>query len=317
MASASIHVQPVQNGSEAHNERTTELNYTYNDLSPNNASWSESRISDKQKEIETLCKEKSGRAMRKDATPIREAVVNLEKKHTIQDLKRLTTALEKAFGIKAFQIHIHRDEGKSREELNYHAHIVFDWQNKQTGKMIRLGKLDTVKMQTITADILGMERGKEKSTATRLSAQQYKVSQEIAHLKAQKKNLIEDIERKTLQHKQNMRELKQSFKQEMQSLKSPEARIPKKIREYNENGKTKLQTLKKEYERVWQSEGNDMQKTANNYKQVLLVKKNENNCLEVRLDRLNERCKEHRITSEENILSPPKPKKKKTRGMSL
>ena len=314
MASASIHVQPVQNGSESHNERTTELDYTYSDLSPNNASWSETRIADRQQEIEILCKEKSGRKLQKNSTPIREAVVNLEKRHTMPDLKRLTKALEKEFGIQAFQIHIHRDEGKSRDELNYHAHILFDWQNKQTGKMLRLGKLDTVRMQTITADVLGMERGKEKSTATRLSAQQYKISQEIANLKAQKKNLIKDIERKELQHKQDMRELKRSFKQEMQSLKSPEARVPEKTR----NLRKRLEKTRNSSEELTNMR-NEFGKTLGNISNTEEKLSQETKSLEKEYKDLGNTLQSLQNPDEENILSQPKakPKKKRNQGMGL
>ena len=42
---------------------------------------------------------------------------------------------------------------------NLHAHIVFDWYDHSTGKSIKTTSLDAIEMQTICAEVLGMERG--------------------------------------------------------------------------------------------------------------------------------------------------------------
>jgi hypothetical protein len=107
--------------------------------------------------------------MQKKATPIREGVVNLKdtSKETMEDLKTLSTKLEDRFGCKCFQIHIHADEGhyKNKEKQedwkpNYHAHMVFDWTHKDTGKGLRLKPEDMIEMQNIVAETLDMTRGK-------------------------------------------------------------------------------------------------------------------------------------------------------------
>lgn len=46
---------------------------------------------------------------------------------------------------------------------NYHAHIVFDWMNHDTGKSIKLNDDDMTTMQNLASDILSMERGQSKA----------------------------------------------------------------------------------------------------------------------------------------------------------
>ena len=46
---------------------------------------------------------------------------------------------------------------------NYHAHIVFDWMNHETGKSRKLNDDDMMQMQTLASDILLMERGQSKA----------------------------------------------------------------------------------------------------------------------------------------------------------
>ena len=55
-----------------------------------------------------------------------------------------------------------RTRGIGRGEVwkpNLHAHIVFDWYDHSTGKSIKTTSLDAIEMQTICAEVLGMERG--------------------------------------------------------------------------------------------------------------------------------------------------------------
>ena len=46
---------------------------------------------------------------------------------------------------------------------NYHAHIVFDWMNHDTGKSRKLNEEDMTEMQSLASDILLMERGQSKA----------------------------------------------------------------------------------------------------------------------------------------------------------
>jgi hypothetical protein len=125
--------------------------------------------------------EKSGRKLQKNAEPIREAVVNIKSTTTMNDLKRLTDRLKTELKIEAIQIHIHRDEGKSRTELNHHAHIVFDWQDKSKGTTLKFNKQGLSEMQNLVSEVLDMERG-VTSDKKHLNSLQFKNQQEAEKL---------------------------------------------------------------------------------------------------------------------------------------
>ena len=197
---ASVHVKPCNTGqSELHNRRDAEyiksLNpkklYVRLDLTKHNASYvapeMEGVTLDQYLEsIRVMVKQKTGRAMqekdvqytdkngkvrtRNGASPIRECVVVIEKDTKLKDLLRFTKEVEKKWGIKALQVHLHRDEGHyenpSDENTwvpNYHAHIIWDWMDWKTGKSIKLNADDMSTMQDMVAEALDMERGQKKS----------------------------------------------------------------------------------------------------------------------------------------------------------
>lgn len=132
-------------------------------------------------DIAETVKAKTGRKMQAKATPIREAVVVIEDTTTMDDLQNLAQRLQQRFGIEVFQIAIHKDEGyknsKQQLKLNLHAHLVADWTDHKSGKSLKLGRNDMAEMQTICAEVLGMERGKS-SEKQHLSAIQYKIKAE-------------------------------------------------------------------------------------------------------------------------------------------
>lgn len=172
----SINIQPITGGSEAHNYRTKELNYVRKELSDKNESFSIDSVKDRMATIKRTYRENTGQKLQKKATPIREGVVVIDKNTSMQQLKSFADRCEKRFGIKAFQIHIHRDEGhhKSKGEWkeNLHAHIVYDWTDNK-GKTIKLNRYDMIEMQTMLAHSLKMERG-VSSDKEHLSAIQFK-----------------------------------------------------------------------------------------------------------------------------------------------
>jgi hypothetical protein len=177
MAKTSIHVSPVLPSSEEHNQRLKPLDYVKKELSQDNSSLVKASIPDTLKEIKANYRATVKQKMQKDATPIREAVVVLDKNTKMKDLEKLSENLEKRFGLKTFQIHIHEDEGHTNKEgefiKNRHAHMVIDWTEKNTGKTIKMSKEDMAEMQTITAKSLGMERG-VSSEKKHLNAIQFK-----------------------------------------------------------------------------------------------------------------------------------------------
>ena len=171
----SIHVQPVKGGSEQHNKREKKLDYVRKDLSNLNEYWEKDTQTDRLEKIKSRYLQSTGQRMQSKATPIREAVVVIKSETTMEDLKRLSDAYRQRFGIDTFQIAIHKDEGYPKGEWkpNLHAHLVFDWTNQQTGKSLKLNRQDMVEMQTITAEVLQMDRG-VSSDKQHLSAIQYK-----------------------------------------------------------------------------------------------------------------------------------------------
>ena len=197
---ASVHVKPCNTAqSERHNRRDVEyiksLNpkklYVRLNLTKHNASYvapeMEGVTLDQYLEsIRVMVKQKTGRAMqekdvqytdkngmvrtRNGASPIRECVVVTEKDTKLKDLLRFTKEVEKKWGIKALQVHLHRDEGHYEDPAdentwvpNYHAHIIWDWMDHSTGKSIKLNADDMSTMQDMIAEALDLERGQKKS----------------------------------------------------------------------------------------------------------------------------------------------------------
>ena len=203
-AKASDHVKPCNiEQSERHNRRDAEyiasLNprilYVRTDLSPNNESYvapDMKGISLQQHydAIKAMVKQKTGRAMqekkimvtgkngkqkeRNGSSPIRESVVNIKPDTTMNDLLKYTDKVHERWGIRAIQIHIHKDEGHYENpddpttwKPNLHAHIIWDWMNHETGKSFKLGKKDMEELQDLAAETLEMERGQRKSETGR------------------------------------------------------------------------------------------------------------------------------------------------------
>lgn len=189
----SINVQPAQGGSEQHNKREKELDYVRKDLSHLNQYWESDTQANRLATLKELAKAKTGRTMQAKATPIREGVVVIQESTTMEDLHRLADAYRDRLGIEVFQIAIHRDEGhKGSKEWkpNLHAHLVFDWTDHSTGKSVKLNRQKMAEMQTITAEVLGMERG-QSSEKKHLTAQQFKAAAEAQRAEQLKEQVAE------------------------------------------------------------------------------------------------------------------------------
>ena len=116
MKATSINIQPVTGGSEEHNLRTKDLKYVRKDLSEKNESYTADTVSNRLATIKRTYRENVGQRLQKKATPIREGVVVIDKNTTMEQLKDFGDKCEKRFGIKPFQIHIHRDEGHKNKK---------------------------------------------------------------------------------------------------------------------------------------------------------------------------------------------------------
>lgn len=141
------------------------------------------------------------------------AVCNIKPETTMQDLENLAKHFNDKYGFQCYQIAIHRDEGHKNTqgeiEINQHAHMEFITLDRETGKqnfkMRDFSKQKMREIQTEVAELLGMQRGKDKrlTGAKRIEPRKY------AQLKEQEKA--------------NTKELKKTIKEKNKELLSQKA----------------------------------------------------------------------------------------------
>ena len=185
MPKSFIKIIPIKSSSEKHNCREIEPKYL---VEPSNVNWNivDEKVKDRFDKISETYLKNVGQKMQKKATPIREGVILLpDDNNEINSrlLFELSDKLEEQYKIKTFQWHIHNDEGYKDEETgeikyNYHAHLTFDWTDEQ-GKSLKLDKQDMSDIQTLTADVLQMERGLIGSKNLSLNHREYRGFMEI------------------------------------------------------------------------------------------------------------------------------------------
>ena len=180
--------------------------YIVPELSADNEQWinpdfGNSNLQTHYDNIKRMVKEKTGRAMQEKererkgkngkiikvagCSPIREGVLLIKPDTTLADVKKFGEECQRRWGITPLQIFLHKDEGhwlnsqpeaEDKESFqigsrwfkpNYHAHIVFDWMNHETGKSRKLNDEDMTEMQSMASDILLMERGRSKAVTGR------------------------------------------------------------------------------------------------------------------------------------------------------
>ena len=176
--------------------------YVVSELSADNEQWINPNFGTPELQthydnIKRMVKEKTGRAMQEKererkgkngkiikvagCSPIREGVLLIRPETTLADVREFGEECQRRWGITPLQIFLHKDEGhwlggkpdtEDKESFqvggkwfkpNYHAHIVFDWMNHDTGKSRKLNDEDMATMQTLASDILMMERGQSKN----------------------------------------------------------------------------------------------------------------------------------------------------------
>jgi len=262
---ASVHVKPCNTAqSERHNRRDAEyiksLNpkklYVRLDLTKHNASYvapeMEGVTLDQYLEsIRVMVKQKTGRAMqekdvqytdkngmvrtRNGASPIRECVVVTEKDTKLKDLLRFTKEVEKKWGIKALQVHLHRDEGHYEDPAdentwvpNYHAHIIWDWMDHSTGKSIKLNADDMSTMQDMIAEALDLERGQKKSET---GLDHLERNDFILQKQEKEKKRLEEEKRKAQSEKAKAENKANEAKEEAKKAKEEKEEAEKKAQE--------------------------------------------------------------------------------------
>ena len=148
------------------------------------------------------------------------AVVNIKPDTTMQDLENLAKHFNDKYGFQCYQIAIHRDEGHKDEngekQINQHAHMEFITLDRETGKqnfkMRDFSKQKMREIQTEVAEILQMERGKDK----RLTGTKRIEPRKYAQLKEQEKAAIKETKIKVAKQ---IKELKTELEAEILSKK--------------------------------------------------------------------------------------------------
>lgn len=202
MAKTSIHIKAALGSCTKHNRREKELEHVRSEFSHLNEYWEGDDYSRRLATIKERYFKTVGQKMQSKATPIREGVVVIQDGTTMDDLRKLADVFKARLGLEVFQIAIHRDEGHDKKgkewKPNLHAHLVFDWTDKQTGKTLKLTKEQIAETQSICAEVLGMERG-HSSEKKHLSALQYKVfakNQEVEELEELEKDISQKVDAK-------------------------------------------------------------------------------------------------------------------------
>ena len=107
-----------------------------------------------------------------------EAVVNLDEKHTLADVKKVADFIQQKYHLQPCSIALHHDEGYTDKDgtvkYNHHAHLCFLTMDKGISTMRKIRSKELRQMQTEVAQLLGLERGKENSKTTRLDHKQYR-----------------------------------------------------------------------------------------------------------------------------------------------
>jgi len=120
------------------------------------------------KKRETAYTKRTGKKLHKNTITHLSAIVNLDERHTLNDLKKVADYLEETLGTKVFQIALHKDEGyvdeeTGKEHINYHGHIEMLGLDDQGNSVRRkLTKSYLIELQNKVAELLQMERGINK-----------------------------------------------------------------------------------------------------------------------------------------------------------
>ena len=192
MAKSSINFQKSKGHSYDHNFRKDEPNYLLKaENRLENFYWQNERtareiFNDELKEYGA----KKGKRPRFENSHW-EAVLNLNKNHTLEEVQKVARYIEQKFNITCATIAVHRDEGhykNDKPQYNFHAHITFVTvkDGQQNWRKEKIKPADLRELQTAVAEILQMERGQENSEAERLSHRQYKkAAQQKGQLEAE------------------------------------------------------------------------------------------------------------------------------------
>ena len=252
---ASIHIEKGHVGEFFHNDRSKETKnsiFKENEVIFNRNA--QEALELYRKDIEEKSKkytERTKQKMQKKTITLLSAIVNIKSDTTLDDLEKFGKELEKKLGTRVYQIAIHRDEGHVNENgekvINEHAHFLMSGLD-DFGRSIRrkLTKQMLRELQDLTAETLGMQRGRSAREAKRkrLNTYEYKEAmklknQEVIELK---KKLIEkdnEIEELKILKKELEKQISELRKKMIEFNKSND------VKEFNQEDYKTLSEIKK------------------------------------------------------------------------
>lgn len=289
MAKTGVHFTPCNVGSvEKHNERDPEYLksvqasgrnlYFFQDLSHNNSSWGNPEYGGKTcaeilEDLKKIYTDKVGQAPQlKDRerinaktgkvfkvagwSPIREAAIPIKEDTRIEDFRPVVDWLKQK-GWNVIRIDLHKDEGYENQatggrKMNYHAHLVVDCLDHNTGRTNKLSNEDvSLKgIQRIVAEALGMECGvakevtgsehrdlwqqREYAASKNIKILQTEIkglSTMIANFEAMKSNIIWEIDglkKQAQEGRMTQEEMRRNIDQLQGKLEEVEAKLKEK-----------------------------------------------------------------------------------------
>ena len=291
---SSIHIDKGNPGFLSHNDRSRPTKNSIFTDEPNEVSHDhKTAFSIYRKELSkrsAAYTARTGQKLQAKTVTHLSAVINLEKHHSLNDLKPLIDHLEKTLDTKVFQVSIHRDEGHIDDEgkpvKNYHAHVEFMGIDSQ-GKSVRrkLTRSYLRNLQSKTAEILKMERGDHFSTRKRLDTYQYKEAKkrEEVTVKALKKEIAElrqkmiDVGEFTKEDYQALSKIKQMTRKstlaeavkEFEKFQNRVEKLVEEIEAREERKDREIERLKSENEELQQAkiELLELKPTFNSFKE--------------------------------------------------
>lgn len=194
-----------------------------------------------------------------------EAVVNLDKKHSLADVKKVADFIQQKYHLQPCSIALHHDEGYTDKDgtvkYNHHAHLCFLTMNNGISTMRKIRSKELRQMQSEVAQLLGLERGKENSKATRLDHKQYREKAKELAQKDFVMNVVQEAYTSTLKKKEaellTLKEQKKIVEAERKKYKEESDHIASEYRALQNLNKTlhtqkelddALAALRKDYE---------------------------------------------------------------------
>jgi len=194
----------------------------------------------------------------KNFSPVWEGVINLPrpdlnnpefnakeyKDHCTSITEKWIEKYQEATGHKVLRADIHLDEGRIDDSgevlLNAHAHVIADRTN-ELGRVIKLNREQLRNLQTVTAEVTGLERGQSsiETGLKHLSPQSYKAL-------AKNKELL--IQKEIQPYKEKIAELKAAYDLERQALKDSGTAKQKDYQELKANFEKQSKELQQKEE---------------------------------------------------------------------